>query len=264
MDITFALFGVLPYAVLAVFVAGILYRVYRWVDARLLTGLYNVNVGLYEDSRGAVTKDILKRVFLFYTLGDKEGDRELYVGSMFFHWGIWVALAGHLGVVLPQPALSAMGVTPQAHTFLCLYVGGTAGLVALVGVLLLADRRVRGVESSVKVLNTYHIRVPLRRLSFLDDYFAVLILLAIIASGLFQTFFVSQADLAHLANVSSWLWSLVVFHPNVSYIASFPSFQVHMIIVMVFLAYFPWGKMLHLFSFLLMPSTSRSAARVEM
>lgn len=253
-----------PYAVLAIFVAGIFYRIYRWVHARLLTGLYNVNVGFYEDSRGAVTKDVLKRVFLFYTLGDKERDRGLYVGSMFFHWGIWVALFGHIGVVLPQSYLSALGVTPQLHPFLSLYVGGTGGLVALAGLLLLAARRVRGTGSRVTLVNTYPVRVPLRKLSFLDDYFAVLILLAVIVSGLFQTFFVSPSSPGYLGNVSAWLQSLASFQPNVSYIAASGAFQVHMIIVMVFLAYFPWGKMLHLFSFLLMPSTSRSAARVEL
>ena len=264
MDITFALFGVLPYAVLAVFVAGTLYRVYRWVHAKLLTGLYNVNVGLYEDGRGAVTKDVLKRVFLFYTLGDKERDRTLYVGSMFFHWGIWVALFGHIGVMLPQSDLSALGVTPQLHPLLSLYVGGTGGIVALLGLLLLAARRVRGASSSVTLINTYTVRVPLRKLSFLDDYFAVIILLAVIVSGLFQTFFVSPSSAGYFESISSWLQSLASFQPNVSYIASSGAFQIHMIIVMVFLAYFPWGKMLHLFSFLLMPSTSRSAVRVEL
>ena len=264
MSITFVLFGLLPYPVLAVFLAGIVYRIYLWVHAKHLTGLYNVNVGFYEDSRAGVTKDLLKRVFLFYTLGDRERDRELYVGSMFFHWGIWVALLGHLGVVLPESALSAMGVTPQLHPFLSLYVGGTGGMVALLGLLLLADRRVRGADSSVKLLNTYRVHVPLRKMSFLDDYFAVLILLAIIVSGLFQTLFVSPSTPGYLSDVSSWIWSLVTLHPNVSYIAPLESFEVHMVLVMVFLAYFPWGKMLHLFSFLFMPTTSRTATRVRL
>ena len=258
------LFGILPYPVLLVFIAGIIYRTYLWARAKHLSGLYNSNVGLYENSSAAVTKDVLKRIFLFYTLGDKERDRELYVGSMFFHWGIWIALIGHVGVVLPQSALLAVGVTPAVHTFLCLYVGGTAGVVALVGLLLLAARRVGGVESRVKLINTYRVRIPLRKLSFLDDYFAVIILLAIAVSGLYQTLFVSQVDPAHLADVSSWLWSLVTLHPNVSYIASLPSFQIHLVLVMVFLAYFPWGKLLHLFSFLLMPTISRTATRVSL
>lgn len=264
MDVTFALFGVLPYFVLGVFAAGILYRVYLWVHARHLTGLYNVNVGYYENSRASVTKDVLKRIFLFYTVSDKERDRELYVGSMSFHWGIWVALFGHLGVFLPESYLSTMGITPQIHHALGLYVGGTGGVVALVGLLLLIDRRLRGVRTNVKLMKTYSVHVPLRKLSFLDDYFAAFLLLAVILSGLFQTFFVSPSNPGYLADVSSWISSLVSLHPSVSYINSLGAFQVHMLIVMVFLAYFPWGKMLHLFSFLFMPTTSRSAIRVEL
>lgn len=264
MSVTFVLFGALPYLVLAVFLAGIIYRVLHWVRARSLTGLYNVNVGFYEDSAASVTKDVLKRVLLFYTLGEKERDRELYVGSMLFHWGIWVALLGHLGVFLPQAYLSAIGITPQVHPFLSLYVGGTGGVAALAGLLLLADRRLRGTWSSVRLVNTYSVRVPLRKFSFLDDYFAIVLLLAVIASGLFQTLFVSRSNPGYLANVSSWLWSLATLHPDVSFISSSAAFEVHMLIVMVFLAYFPWGKMLHLFSVLFMPTTSRPAARVEL
>lgn len=264
MDATFALFGVLPYFVLAAFVAGVLYRVYLWLRARLLTGLYNVNVGLYEDSRASVGKDVLKRVFLFYTLADKERDRELYVGSMFFHWGIWVALFGHLGVFLPESYLSTMGVTAQVHHSLGLYVGGAGGVVALVGLLLLVDRRLRGAGTAVKLVNSYPVRVPLRKLSFLDDYFAALLLLAVVLSGLVQTFLVSPSTPGYYADVSSWFSSLVSLHPDVSYIASLGAFQVHVVIIMAFLVYFPWGKMLHLFSFLFMPTTSRPAARVEL
>lgn len=262
MSITFLLFGLLPYPVLVIFVGGIFYRVYLWVHARLLTGLYNVNVGLYEHSKTSVTKDVLKRIFLFYTLSDRERDRGLYVGSMFFHWGIWIALFGHLGVFLPQSYLSSMGMTTQIHHFISLYVGGTAGIVALVGLLLLAGRRIRGVGTNVKLINTYHVQVPLRKLSFLDDYFAVFMLFALIVSGIFQTFFVSPYNPAYLEEVSSWLRSLVILHPDVSYITSLATFQIHMLIVMVFLAYFPWGKMIHLLSYLFMPTTSRPAERV--
>lgn len=263
MNVVFALFGVLPYAVAVVFLAGIAYRTWRWVRAKHLTGLYNVNVGLYEDSNGAVAKDVLKRVFLFYTIADKERDKRLYVGSMFFHWGIWVALFGHLGVFLPQSYLSAMGVTPQVHPFLSLYVGGGGGLVALVGLLLLTDRRVQGVETSVSLVNSYRVRVPLRKLSFLDDYFALFILLALIVSGLLQTLLLTPGNAGYLASVSSWFASLASLRPDVSYISSLPVFQVHMLVVMAFLAYFPWGKMVHPFSYLFMPTTSRRGERVE-
>lgn len=264
MNATFVLFGLLPYIVLVVFLSGILYRVYLWVRARSLTGLHNVNVGWYEDGRAAVTKDVLKRIFLFYTIGDRERDRRLYVGSMFFHWGIWVALFGHLGVFLPQSYLSAVGVTPQLHPFLALYVGGGGGLVALVGLLLLTERRVQGVGTSVRLVNEHRVQVPLRRLSFLDDYFAVFILLALIGTGLFQTFFIAPGNSGYLAGVASWMGSLVALNPNVSYIASRSTFQVHMFIVMLFLAYFPWGKMIHPFSYLFMPTISRRSEKVTL
>ena len=211
-----------------------------------------------------MTKDVLKRVLLFYTLGDKERDKKLYVGSMFFHWGIWVVLFGHLGVLLPESYLSTMGVTSQLHHFLALYVGGAGGVVALLGLLLLMDRRVQGVETNVRLVNNYKVRVPLRKLSFLDDYFAVFILLAVIATGLYQTLVITPGDPAYINGVASWIGSLVSLHPNVSFISSLPAFEVHMSIVMLFLAYFPWGKMMHPLSYLLMPTISRRSEKVSL
>ncbi len=135
------LFGYAPYIAAGLFVFGIAYRMYLWNSAASLTGMYSVNAGVNEDSWSSTTKDVLKRIFTFYTMQGKDKDPELFYGSFLFHWGIWIALFGHLGVFIPETYLQEwFGITPYYHHLLALYVGGTGGLMALAGIIILIIR----------------------------------------------------------------------------------------------------------------------------
>lgn len=260
----YLLFGVLPYIAFLVFVAGIVYRIYCWTRPAGLTGMYSVNVGLYESGWGSVIKDVLKRIFLFYTLSDREKDRPLFYGSLMFHWGIWIALIGHLGIVVPEPVLSRyFGITPQLHHAMALYVGGAGGIMALSGLLILTVRRMVGASSQVRVLNTYTVKIPIRDFSFIDDYFADAVLLSIIALGLSQTLGITPFHPSYIGAVASWAQSLILLHPNVRVIQGMTLLQAHALLAMIFIAYFPWGKMIHPFSYLFMPTISRPGIKVK-
>lgn len=258
------LFGYAPYLAVGLFIFGIAYRMYLWNSAASLTGMYSVNAGLNEDTWSSTTKDVLKRIFTFYTMQGKDKDPELFYGSFLFHWGIWIALFGHLGVFIPETYLQEwFGITPYYHHLLALYVGGTGGLIALAGIIILIIRRMRSIKVKLKLVNEYIINLNIRKFSFLDDYFADSLLILIIATGLAQTLGITSHNTTYIVAISSWIWSVLTLHPNISVITGYTLFQAHFILVMIFLVYFPWSKMMHPFSYLFMPTISRPSIAVE-
>ena len=227
-------FLVLPYAALAVFVVGVLYRLAQWLIARRITGLHSVALVPNTFGYGAVLWDLIKRVFGFYTLPKMEKDRSLIVGGIMFHYGIWIVLLSHLALVVPLP------ISAQMHDLLGLYVGGTAGVLALAGLLVLLVRR----SGSAKM----------RLISGAGDYFLIGLLLTIIALGLTQTL-VLRPD--YMDTISPWLTSLITLSPNLSPIASVSIITtLHVAFTLVFIAYIPWSKMVHVVAYLFNPTVT--------
>ncbi len=233
-------FLVLPYVALAALVGGCIYRLVSWLSARRITGLRSVAIVPNTFGYRRVLWDLVKRVFAFYTLRNMEGDRTLVVGSVLFHYGISIVLLAHLGLVVPLP------ISPGLHDWLGLYVGGAAGLVALAGLVILIVRR---------------IRLPrMRELSTLGEYFAPGLLLAIIAFGLVQTLVV-RPD--YMDTVAPWLTSILEFSPNLAPIAGVGFFTIaHVALALVFIAYVPYGQMVHWLGYLFNPTLTGPSFRV--
>ncbi len=234
MDLgTLVLYGVFPYVALLVLVAGVVYRLWSWLSAANLTGLYSVAVKGYSWGFDARLGEVLKRVFLLYTL--TMSDRLLLVGSALFHWGIWVALLGHLSMIVPPQQL---GISKEMHKAIALYVGGAAGVAALVGLILLLMRRL--------------VRPDVRRLSFLDDWFALILLIALVALGNIQTFVIHPP---YMETVAPWVKSVLMGSPRLDLAAQWDLVtKLHVLLALIFIAYVPLGKLIHPFSFLAMPT----------
>ncbi|MFN3805052.1 MAG: respiratory nitrate reductase subunit gamma [Pyrobaculum sp.] len=235
MGVEVFLFGAFPYISLLLFVGGVLWRFGRWVSAKDVTGLYSVAVMSYRWGFGSRLSEVLKRVFVLYTLSTS--DRLVLVGSFLFHWGIWIALLGHLSMVVPP---YQFGISKELHKAIALYVGGAAGAAAMFGVLALLIRRL--------------MRPDVRRLSFLDDWFALILLAAIVILGNIQTFVIHPN---YMETVSPWLQNVLSGRvaEAVGYMAEADVVtKLHVTLAMVFIAYVPFGKMMHPFSFLAMPT----------
>jgi len=229
-----AVFLVLPYAAIAAFVGGAVYRLYGWLAPRGRTGLRSVAVVPNTFDSSDVVKDVSKRVFLFYTLSKTEKDRFLVVGTKMFHYGIVVVLIAHFGLIVPLP------ITAQVHDTIGLYVGGAAGLVTLAGLLVLIGRRVAVSR--------------MRQISAFEDYFVASLLLAIIVFGLLQTLVVKPD---YLDTVSPWLVSILTLQPNLAPIANVGLFTIlHITLALVFIAYLPYGRMAHMVAYLFNPTVT--------
>ncbi len=150
---------------------------------------------------------------------------------------------GHLGLLIPPAQLEAMGISPAMHVLLAKVIGGLGGVMALVGMLILIGRRL--IDRSVKVGN-FVVKLPMRSLSYLDDYFADALLLLIILLGLIQTLWLESVEPGFFEySVAPWIWNLASFNVDkaISYIMAAPPITLaHVILAMIFIAYFPWGQ----------------------
>jgi nitrate reductase gamma subunit len=235
--LTVFIYGVLPYVSLLLLVGGVIYRFAGWLSAGGLTGLYSVAVKGYTWGFGSRLGEVLKRIFLLYTL--TMSDRLLLVGSFLFHWGIWIALLGHASMIIPP---EQFGMSKEVHKAIAMYAGGASGVVSLIGLVLLLIRRIA--------------RSDVRRLSFLDDWFALVLLLALVAIGNYQTLVLHPN---YMETVAPWVQSVLAGSPRLEYVAQWdPVTKLHVFLALVFIGYVPLGKLIHPFSFLAMPTLWKS------
>lgn len=230
------LFVVFPYFIIAVFLIGLVYRFSRWLMPKSKTGLQNVAIvpGSYGLSHTII--DLVKRIFAFYTVSSPNSgkDKTLVVGSIMFHYGIWVVLIGHVAMVLN------LGISPSLHSAIALYVGGVAGFVALGGMLILLGRRI-GVPKIMSI-------------SYLDDYFAIGLLVSVIGLGLVNTVWL-RPD--WMGSVAPWLVSILSFRPEIASMAGISILtQIHILLSLIFIGYTPFGKMTHVLSYLFQPTVT--------
>ncbi|MBO6804343.1 MAG: respiratory nitrate reductase subunit gamma, partial [Thalassospira sp.] len=69
--------------------------------------------------------------------------RQLMLGSVLFHVGVLVIFFGHLvGLLTPIWIFDALGITHGAKQTLAVVAGGIAGVMALIGGLMLFHRRI--------------------------------------------------------------------------------------------------------------------------
>lgn len=249
-----------PYAAAAIFLAGFCYRVLRWawtpVPFRIPTtcgqqkslpwiktspidnpssiwgvlGRMALEVlafrSLFRNNRARLDKDRL--VF--------SENKYLWLGSIAFHWALLLVLLRHLRLLIePVPAF----VLALQHvdgffqiTVPDLYASDVVLLLALAYLLL---RRLRD--------------PLLRYISLFTDYFALFLLLGIAISGVLMRY-VLRAD---ITTVKQFALGLATFHP-IAPTALSGVVLVHLLLVSVLAAYFPFSKLMHIGGVFLSPT----------
>ncbi|KOG75073.1 MULTISPECIES: respiratory nitrate reductase subunit gamma [Streptomyces] len=109
-----ALWGVLPYLVLATLVAGTAWR-YRY------------------DRFGFTTRS-----------SQLHESRLLRIGGPLFHYALFLVIGGHvMGLLVPEALTERLRVSEHLYHLTALTIGGLAGLAAVAGLALLLHRRLR-------------------------------------------------------------------------------------------------------------------------
>lgn len=202
------LFGIYPYITLAVLVIGSIAR-------------YDRDPFTWKTS----SSQLLRR-------------KQLIWGSILFHVGVLVIFFGHLiGLLTPIAVFDALGISHGAKQLLAVVAGGIAGVMALIGGLLLFHRR--WTDPRIRSASTF------------ADNAILLLLLAQLVLGL-GTIFVSlqHLDGHEMTLFMSWAQGIFTFDPNAAaYIEnSALIFKLHLFLGLTIFLVFPFTRLVHILS----------------
>ncbi|MCI2399617.1 respiratory nitrate reductase subunit gamma [Aliiroseovarius subalbicans] len=164
--------------------------------------------------------------------------KQLVMGSILFHVGILVIFFGHLvGLLTPIWIFDAMGISHGAKQLLAVMAGGVAGVMALVGGLMLFHRRWTDPR--------------IRKTSSTWDIAILAMLLGQLVLGLFTI----VASLGHLdghemVKFMSWAQGIFTFDSNAaSYVTDVALvFKLHLILGLTIILVFPFTRLVHMLS----------------
>lgn len=154
-------------------------------------------------------------------------NRGIGLASLLFHWGILLVFVGHL--------LGFLGGWWNISGLVDLFfwIGAVGGIAALLGSTMALYRRI--------------VSKRMRAMSTAEDYLIHVLLIPILALALYESLVMGVFGLSLTAG--QWFLSLFTLTPEVSLVASAPlAVRLHVLLTMVFWAYFPFTKLVHVWS----------------
>ena len=161
--------------------------------------------------------------------------RQLFWGSVPWHYGILVVLGGHLiTFLIPGSILAWNGVPWRLYV---LEVSALAfGLLALLGLVMLIIRRATNAR--------------VRQVTSAMDIVLLLVLLVQVVAGLWTTIFFRWGSSWYAGFAVPYLWSLFKLGPDVSLVSNLPFMvKVHIVGAFTIVALLPFTRLVHLLSF---------------
>ncbi len=148
--------------------------------------------------------------------------------SLCLHWGIIILFVAHVAGFVG----GAYNLSSWVEFFR--WAGLFGGILFFYGIVWALARRV--------------IFARVRAMSTQDDYIILLFLIIITGFGLYQSAIEMVFGISY--SVGPWIGSIFKLRPDVSLIAGAPLMnKLHMISALVFFAYLPFTKLVHIFSY---------------
>jgi nitrate reductase gamma subunit len=212
--------GVLPYVAVVVFLAGMIYRFNVWFKTP-----QPGKMTLFTNQGESTAKSVLGEALFFPSLF--KGDKTLWFFAWVFHVTLALVFLGHVRVFtgLADSMMMSLGMSKESIDTLSATSGGGAGILLLATGLFLLIRR--------------FVTKRVREISGAPDFFALLLLLAIIVSGDLMRFSGEHFD---LAETRVWAASLLTFSPK---IPGNQMFLLHAMMAQFLIIYIPFSKILH-------------------
>ncbi|MFD0618460.1 respiratory nitrate reductase subunit gamma [Paenibacillus sp. GCM10027629] len=164
--------------------------------------------------------------------------KKLRWGSNLFHIGIILVFFGHVGgILIPKKWLEALGVSDHLYHTMALSIGSAAGLLTLIGCIILVIRRFSDVR--------------IRRTSSFGDMLSIVLLTLIVVVGMAATLFnmTGSSDFDYRETIGPWLRGVIVFMPDYTLMNTVPViFKVHIILGLALFAVFPFTRLVHMLS----------------
>ena len=163
---------------------------------------------------------------------------QLRWGSNLFHIGILGIFFGHLfGLLTPLSVWHALGVSAAAKQMLAMGAGGIAGIVCLIGLILLIHRR----------LVVARIRATTRAM----DLTVLYLLLAQLLLGLFSIAVSARhLDGGEMIRLMMWAQHIVTFQGDAAGFVTDVAlvFKLHLVLGMTIFLVFPFSRLVHVWS----------------
>lgn len=164
--------------------------------------------------------------------------KQMMVGSVLFHVGVLVIFFGHLvGLLTPIWIFDAVGISHSAKQTLAVVAGGIAGVMALIGGLMLFHRRMTDPR--------------IRKTSSFADIGILALLLAQLVLGI-GTIFVSleHLDGHEMTKFMAWALGIFTFQSDAaSHIADVAwIFKLHLVLGLTIFLVFPFTRLVHMLS----------------
>ncbi len=258
----YSLFGVIvPYAAILLFIVGFIYRILKWAGSPVPFHIPTVSgqqksLPWIIDSKidspsttGGVVARLALEILLFRSLlrNEKVESQDpqrllfktstyLWLGAIAFHWSLLIIILRHLRFFL-EPVPSVIVFIQRVDSalqglFPILYITDVIILIAL-GYLFL--RRV--------------IYPQIRYISLASDYFVILMILGIAATGILMRL----GYKVDLEKVKEWAMAMLSFHPRLPEGVGV-LFYIHLFFVSLLMAYFPLSKLMHMGGIFLSPT----------
>lgn len=164
--------------------------------------------------------------------------KQLMVGSILFHVGVLFIFFGHFfGLLVPHQFYEAIGIHAEAKQLLAAVAGGIAGIVAILGALMLAHRRLTDPR--------------IRGTSSFWDTTILLMLIAQLALGLISVpYSIATAEHGSVISFMEWAQGVFTFQPdNAAHIANEPLiYKLHIVLGLTIFLVFPFTRLVHVLS----------------
>ncbi|MDG0844048.1 respiratory nitrate reductase subunit gamma [Staphylococcus equorum] len=164
--------------------------------------------------------------------------KQLKWGSLMFHLGIIPVAMGHfVGLVIPAPWLSSVGVNDHLYHIGAVYIGSVFGIITMIGMLLLTARRVT--------------KKNIRKLSSASDIIVNFLLLLIVFMGCYATLVTNTTipTFDYRETISIWFRQLFMFSPDANLMIHVPlAFKMHILLGFVIMTLWPFTRLVHVWS----------------
>jgi len=164
--------------------------------------------------------------------------KQLVMGSVLFHVGVLTIFAGHfVGLLTPIWVFDALGVPHGAKQILAMAAGGVAGVLCLVGGLMLLHRRL--FDPRIRATS-----------SFGDTAILVLLMLQLVLGLATIPVSAGHLDGHEMLKFMNWAQGVFTFRPGVAdFVADVhPIFKAHLVVGMTILLVFPFTRLVHMLS----------------
>jgi nitrate reductase gamma subunit len=160
----------------------------------------------------------------------------LWLGALAFHWSFLIIILRHFRYFTePVPAFVPFIQNLDSFFQIGLPILYMTNVLILVGLTFLVVRRI--IDSKI------------RYISLLSDYFPLLLIITIVISGILMRYFV-KVDVVGIKELAMGLISFAPVIPEGISVL----FYIHIFLVSVLLAYFPFSKLLHMAGVFLSPT----------